>query len=106
MTRLKKLSSLQTDDEMQGFEAQLKNSLKISIETISIEGFAENYEGNLKITMNNGDIITWEYKIDPSGDATEKSDISINGETFSTAGSSNPPQDDIRTAYLRYLKFV
>ena len=104
MSRLKKVATLETDNEMQGIENILQTSLAIELKPTLIEGFSENFEGSVKITMNNGDVIIWEYKSDPAGNEQEAADVTINGQTTSIAGSGNPPQDDIKTVYLQYLK--
>jgi hypothetical protein len=86
------------DPEKIGFVSQLEELLQVVIHPTQIDGFVEEYSGELTITMSNGDEIELTYKNDPEGMQNEQKLI-VNGQP----ANLNPgfQVQDIATEYKR-----
>lgn len=102
MNRLKRKASLNTDQKFSGLESSL-NELAIQITVQNIDGFAEEYKGDVTITMTNGDTINWNYDINKD-DNSGTNVLTINNNSSNAIVSLDNPFDSINQAYKEFLK--
>lgn len=95
--------------KLKGDEENLSGSLleALTFTPIKIEGHADNFDADFKITMNNGDVIEAKYAC-PQNLADEKKEshsLAINGVDMSMylAPTERTIEDSIRKAYIDFL---
>ena len=96
--RLKK-ASLENDSI--GLENQIRNALNFNINVSEIEGYADEFNGEIYIKMNNGDTIEIEYSSGNHIKSNSKSTITINGIT-----SELPSDWDISNIVQKYKEIL
>jgi hypothetical protein len=95
------------EPEMHGVEKALANALTFAIYPICIDGFLNNFNGEVSITMNTGDVIHWKYEQDPCGNnPKDYNELRINNGPIIHLGDYDgmEPQFFILQHYQQYLR--
>ena len=86
-------------------EEYFESSFTFNIKPVSIVSSIDTFDGEINITMNNGDKIEYKYNIDPSGRYSNKDsyEFTINGKSFPADGEEGFIYEIIH-GYNEYLK--